>query len=105
MATFEKLFKKWMKEEVIIEKWASNDGLTDTFGSPVTYQGIVIDSEDTIIKDGLISVVPGTHIFLPSTADVDYSDRVTYNGLSPQIRKIDNIKDERRRPYAVVITV
>lgn len=95
-------FGDMMKHLVFIQSVASSDGWGPTYGEGRNYPCLIKRKIQNIkLKDG-IETVSHCQIHLDGSVVVNSSDKITYQGESPPILRVDEI-DELGVPYKTVI--
>jgi len=95
-------FGDMMKHTVFIQSVASSDGWGPTYGEGANHQCLIKKKIQNIkLKDGT-ETVSHCQIHLDGSVVVNASDKITYQGESPPILRVDEI-DELGVPYKTVI--
>jgi hypothetical protein len=81
-------FKDEIALSVTIQPFVSSDGFKDTYGAAQIYLCMVSYKIQNIIKEDGIVGITTMQIFVNANVSVSKRDKITFNGFSPKVLKI-----------------
>lgn len=87
----------------LVQSLASHDGYGPTYAAAVSYSCFIKYARKTIRNSDGANVISTAQIYLDGAVTIQDTDRITFNGASPLILKIDRPDDEAGNRYATVV--
>lgn len=86
-----------------VQSLASHDGYSPTYAAAVSYSCFIKYARKIIRNSEGADVISTAQIYFDGAVTIMETDRVTFDGVSPLILKIDRPDDEAGNRYATVV--